>query len=182
MYLPDDIIQEIVDYVRQEFGEDPADPASLQPEQVAYRGEFDLDGVPTHYWQVGRNVWATVAPYGDDCYSIDITDVSPTPAPASDAYSTLYVRNFDGDVDLTIPLTASSGGSYSLGRYQPLALPDGEQLEIYAEAHPNSSPPLVFIGINDGDDNQYLRGAVGLSFNYTTRRGSLLLLTLGVVR
>ena len=61
----------VADYLRLEFGEDPADPLSVKASDIVHLGEFLIEGVVTDYFMFphdGEPLWVTIETIdGRDC-------------------------------------------------------------------------------------------------------------------
>lgn len=181
MDIPEGIEKDIVSYIRMECGEDPSDPRTLKESDLTYEGEFEIQGVPTHYWRCGKDsrLWATIEPYGDS-YCMSMTSSSPKPILKSELYSHLKIEDFSGEFSERIPLPSlGKSGSVGLPDYKEITLPSGEIVAVLAEAHPQGAPPSVTVSIQDAAKDIYIRASVGIALSYTTSGGNELLLSIG---
>jgi len=67
-------------YLRLEYGEAVADPASLKASDLKYLGRFNVDGWPTDYWEYptsDKPAYATIT-INEDGEMLSMTDDPPT--------------------------------------------------------------------------------------------------------
>jgi len=77
--VPRRIASNIANYLRLEYGESRWSRSSLKTADLAFEGEFVIDGVPTQYWSYPTSkgkAWATVERF-DDNYCLGMTDKGP---------------------------------------------------------------------------------------------------------
>lgn len=79
--LPGNIKSEIARYLRLEYGESARDKGSVKARDLAFEGEFVIDGVPTQFWRYPTSnpkkpSWATVERF-DDSYCLGMTGDRP---------------------------------------------------------------------------------------------------------
>ena len=181
MELPSDIKKRILDYLHLEYGEDPASTSSLKLEDIEYDGLYEIAGTPIHYFRYapeGKRRWATVEPYGDS-YIIGMTSKTPTPVSKKQIYNQLTIQSLDDEYSESISLEDWGNGCFGLPDYKKVNLPNGSELLVLAEAQIENSPPSVTIGIQEGDNELYIRGSLGLSMSYKSNSGSYLVFTVG---
>lgn len=81
--LPRGIKSEVLQYLHLEYGESPRDPDALELSDLSYEGEYQHEGVPTHFWSYptssGKS-YATVVLSGKS-YAIGMTDRRPRGRP-----------------------------------------------------------------------------------------------------
>jgi hypothetical protein len=182
MKLPQGIETELLEYLHLEFGETAGSKGALKPEDLAYEGEAVVDGVPTHYWRVGRRkkLWATVAPV-DDSYCLSTTTVPPVPQPKEDPYRFLRVEDSTGEIDLDIPLQELGEKASGLPSYHEIRLPRREKVGVLAEVNAGESPVFVEVSIEEGDKCVYVKAYVAIHLVYTTAKGNDLTVSIGPI-
>ena len=180
MDIPQGIEKEIVSYIRLECGEKDSDPNALQESDLVYEGEFEIEGIPTHYWRCGSEsrTWATVEPFGDS-YCLGMTSSSPIPVKKSNLYRFLKLEDLSGGVSESIPLEAFGEGAMGLPNYQEITLGKGETIAVLAEAQTYSAPPAVTISIRERQREVYIRASIGVALSYSTFDGNEILLSIG---
>ena len=179
MDLPDDIEQQLVEYIRLECGEDPKDPNALQVSDLVYDGEFDIYGETLHYWRCGQHseLWGTVGPFGDS-YCLSMTSSSPKPVRERELYKKLAIEDFDRKFAVQLELEEGEDGDLSIPDYLKLDLP-GEDVEVLASLSLNESPIEIHLAIQEGEKRTYIRTCIGISMSYTTISGTDLHFKLG---
>lgn len=182
MKLPRGIEKELLDYLNREYGETRGHRGALKLEDLVYAGEFEHEGLPTHFWSVGRRkeLWATVAPHGKS-YGLGTTTQAPTPRPKGDPYGFLRLEDATGAVDLDIPLQRLGKRFTGLPDYHHVKLPRGEKVGVLAEVHADQSPVLVVVSVEEGEKCLYARAYIGVDLVYTTNKGNELSLSLGPI-
>lgn len=178
MGLPAGIEQEILEYLHLEYGEEPDAPSSLKPGEITYDGLYDMAGKPTHYFKYGERKWATVEPFGDS-YVIGMTTRPPYPITKKNLYKSLRISFPDDTPPITIELESRGHGNYGFSRYRDVTLPDGTTIAILVEVSSHYAPAAVTLAIEEGENDIYIRGSLGLTMSYRTRNGSTIYLTVG---
>lgn len=73
--------ERVAHYLRLEYGEDAADPDSLQASDLTYLGQFEVNGYPTDYWRYPTSdnspAYATMT-LRDGTTELSMTDDPPT--------------------------------------------------------------------------------------------------------
>lgn len=182
MKLPRGIEKELLDYLHREYGEIRGRKGALKSEDLVYAGEFEHEGVPAHFWSVGRRkeLWAIVTPHGKS-YGLATTTDAPTPRPKVDPYGFLRLQDATGDVDLDIPLQKLGKRFTGLPDYHPVKLPRGEKVGVLAEVHADQSPIWVVVSVEEGEKCLYARAFIGVDLVYTTNKGNELGISLGPI-
>lgn len=82
--------------------------------------------------------------------------------------------------DIVIPIPECGSRDFlSLGSDQPVALPNGERIDVYAEVAPDRTIPDVSLSIVEDDRVFAVRGGLGVVVTYTTKGGLEVLLQVG---
>jgi len=178
VHLPVGIEQDILEYLHLEYEEEASSPSSLQIEEIKYDGLFEIAGTPTHYFKYGERKWATIAPFGDS-YVIGMTTNTPRPLAKKDLYKSLHISFADDTPPLSIDLESWGEGSFGFPNYRDVTLPDGTSISVLVEVALLAAPVAVTLAIEEGENDIYIRGSVGLTMSYRTRNGETLYLTVG---
>lgn len=178
MDLPVGIEQEILEYLHLEYGEDANDPSSLKLEDIQYDGLFDVAGTPTHYFKYGERKWATIEPFGDS-YVIGMTTRTPAPITKKDLYKSLRISFPDGTPSFYIDLESRGNGCFGFSGYREVTLPSNTTIRVLVEVVSHFSPTAVTIAIEEGENDVYVRGSVGLTLSYKTSSCETIFLTVG---
>ena len=170
MELPLDIEKQILEYLHLEYGEDPGASDSLNIEDISYEGEFEINGISTHYFKYASSTgrtWATVEPFGDS-YCLGMTSSTPKPITKSEIYKEIHVKSLETNDKLKLELESWGEGCFGFSDYKKIELSGKIQFELLAEVSSHSSPPAVTVSIIDGDSEVYVCGSVGISMRYTS--------------
>lgn len=158
MDVPTDVMLDLADYLRLEYGEDQNDANALQLADLRYAGSRADGPLSVHYWEhaggAGRR-WATAA-FDGELWSLSMSAVGPDEEPLSEQgpFSTLGVRfnrRHDGQPALQ-PLRLRIDEMPATGF--PMRFPNGEQVSFYLELYyaEEDQRPNLSIQILQGDE------------------------------
>jgi hypothetical protein len=178
MNIPENIKQEILDYLHIEFGEDANDPSSLKIDNIKLDGIYEVQGKPTYYYKFSHDTWATVEPFGDS-YMIGMTTFSPKPIFKKDLYKELHIQSSDGSYVESIELENMGDGFYCFPEFKGINISKSEKLMVLVEANISMPVTQVVLSIKEGNQNIYLKGSIGFQFSYRTKNDTTLFFTFG---
>ena len=178
MKLPENIKEEILEYLHLEFGEDPKDSSSLKIEDIKFDDIYEIHEKPTHYYKFSHNTWATVEPFGDS-YMIGMTTFSPKPILKKKLYEELHIQSLDGSYVESFKLENMGDGFYCFPNFKKIITSENEELFVLVEANINLPSTQVVLSIKEGKRDIYLKGSVGFQFSYKTKNDNTIIFTLG---
>lgn len=158
MKPPMDIEQDLVEYLRLEYGEDDKDPDALQASDLTYAGSRDEGAVTVHYWEYPASAgkrWVT-AEFDGELWSLSMVRIGPDGKQPStrEAFRTLTVRFSCRSKDqqklprLRLNLDEMPGGGF------PMRFPSGEEVFVYAELYlsNDNQPPGLSLQLLQEDE------------------------------
>ena len=164
MELPDDIEQQILEYLHLEYGESPEDEDALKLSELRYEGIHEMEGVPTHCWSfpsTSDEMWATVEPH-EDTYCIGMS--RKPKALREKPYSSLLL-NISGKTSQKFRIPYIKNEEYRVSSFEnhfDITLADGRKLSVYSEIYFMPNPAQAMLSISMGDQELTMKFGVGV--------------------
>jgi len=165
--LPEDIEEQILEYLHLEYGEYASDPEALKLSELKYVGQKEIDGKQLHCWDFpseNNDIWATVE-YSDTTFNLSFA--CKPEIKNENRYEFLLVSVLGKEKsEVKIPLDEDRqyGGRYTRKTHDVL-LENGETLKVLsAEVAPYDEMVVICVQIEYLDQSYQTAGGSFLEF------------------
>lgn len=143
---------EIVEYLRLEFGEDDSEEGSIQVEDLAFQGEFEIEGIVRRCWSFASyndSQWVS-AHEVDGGLCFDLVDNPGFSPEVTYDYVWIQVWDSKGSIE-KVPLVRSGHTLAYFDDDFEIEFKSGRQVSIYVEIGLNTSPKTFSVYVTENE-------------------------------